>query len=87
MFHLSLQSPTTHQINAVSVERPIRLHARRGDRISFQSMVEIAKQVISTDERNTVELRSSGPKSNGNLTPTDLTFGAQTSFSLTIYIG
>ena len=29
----------------------------------------------------TVELRSSGFTSNGNLTPTDLTFDAQTSFS------
>ena len=25
--------------------------------------------------QSTVELRSSGPKSNGNLTPTDLSFG------------
>ena len=35
----------------------------------------------------TVELRSSGPKSNINLTPTDFTFGPQTSFSLLLFIG
>ena len=35
----------------------------------------------------TVDFRSSGPKSNGNLTPTDLTFSPQTSFSLILYIG
>ena len=34
-----------------------------------------------------VELRSCGPKSNENLTPTDYIVGPQTSFSLILYIG
>ena len=33
------------------------------------------------------QLCSSGPRSNGNLTPTDLTFSPQKSFSLLLYIG
>ena len=40
-------------------------------------------------KRTTIKLHSSRPKSNGNITPTDLTFGPQTSFSLlaTTYFG
>ena len=34
-----------------------------------------------------VELCSSEPMNNGNLIPTDLTFGPQTCFSLILYIG
>ena len=61
---------------------------------SFLLNDDYQARTIGTPKKNsfkikegTVELRSSGPKSNGNLTPTDLTFGPHTSFSLSIYIG
>ena len=35
---------------------------------------------------DTVELHSNGPKRNGILTPTDLTFGPKTSYPLILYL-
>ena len=58
--------------------------------ISFSEISVIRKSsLVDHDQNNvdTVELCSSGPKSNGNLTLPDLTFGPQTSFSLILHIG
>ena len=45
------------------------------------------EKFICRNGTSVVEFHSSGPKSNGNLTPTDLNFGPQTSISLILYIG
>ena len=49
--------------------------------------VEVRIEFLCNEDSNTVELRSSGSKGVGNLSPTDLTFGPQISFSLILYIG